>query len=463
MAASVTDTVQAQLEVVLPEVQEIYEASDELYGRVRRTGDVQQISRYLFRIPLMKGAGGNFQKVSGNGGTGGSLGHGTSMVLDYLLAGYFYSNIIFQLTEEQIDTSASQTQSVIDVLAKQMSVGLREQQIIDDITFHTTGTGILTNPSSAITNSTNATMTFAASTDTLGINRLREYMCVDVWDSTGATQRVAGTAAPIIITAIDYDAKTVTLNQTVTTLTAGDIIVLRNMAVYGPATLVSFASTYPGTQGGAAAGGIGGDSFRHGFPYMTDTTTSNYFYGKLKSTVPQLNPVRVNANNAALQWEHGLRIIAKIQQKRSKEDWKNLTGIAHMTQRATTFELGTSLSQKMFQEGNNQFGTNFDNVPTNMGYTDEYMFAGIPHMLSKRQDRAQIDYVNFNLIGRAQARDIDYYKPGGQIIHPGRGDDGTLQTFIEWSWICAYDNICKDNGAFGRIDTLGYPSAEWDA
>lgn len=463
MAADVLNTVQAQLEVVLPEVQMIYEESDELYGRVRRTADVQQISRYLFRIPLMKGAGGNFQKVSGNGGTGGSLGHGTSMVLDYLLAGYFYSNLIFQLTEEQIDTSSSTTQSVIDVLSKQMSVGLREQQVTDDITFHQTGTGILTGSSSATTNTTNATMTFAGATDTLGINLLREYMCVDIWDTTGATKRTPGTADPVIITAIDYDAKTVTLNQTITSLTTGDIITLRNLTVYGPSTLTSFASTYPGTQGGAPTGGIGGDSFRHGFPYMTDTNSANYFYGKLKSTVPQLNPVRVNANNDALQWEHGLRIIAKIQQKRSKEDWKNLTGIAHMTQRTTVFELGTSLSQKMFTDGNNQFGTNFDNVPTNLGYTDEFMFAGMPCMLSKRQDRSRVDFINFNLIGRAQARDIDYYKPGGQIIHPGRGSDGTLQTFIEWSFMCAYDNICKDNGAFGRIDSLAPPSSSWDA
>lgn len=463
MAADVLNTVAAQLEVVLPEIQQIYEESDELYGRVRRTAQVQQISRYLFRIPLMKGAGGNTQKVSGNGGTGGSLGHGTSMVLDYLLAGYFYSNTIFQLTEEQIDTSASQTQSVVDVMSKQMSVGLREVQIMDDIAFHTTGTGILTNPSSATTNSTNATMTFASPTDTLNVNMLREYMCVDVWDSTGATQRVAGTGAPIIITAIDYDAKVVTLNQTVTSLTTGDILAIRNLNVYGPSTLTTFNSTYPGTQGGAPTGGIGGDSFRHGFPYMTDTNSANYFYGKLKSSVPQLNPVAVNANNNTLQWEHGLRIISKIQQKRSKEDWMALTGIAHMTQRASVFELGTSLSQKMFTEGNANFGTSFDNTPTNKGYTEEYMFAGIPCMLSKRQDRSRVDFINFNKLGRAQVRDIDYYKPGGQIIHPGRGSDGTLQTFVEWSWILAYDNVCFDNGAFGRISSLAPPSQEWDA
>ncbi len=462
MAASVVDTVAAQMETVLPEVQEIYAASDQLYGRVKQTNKVEQISRYLLRWPLMQYVGGNFQKVSGNAGSGGSLGAGTSMKLTYLLAGYFYADIIFRLTQEQIDTSSTNTQSVINVMSEQMARGITAQQVYDDITFHQSGTGILTNASSAITNTTNATMTFAAATDTLGINRLVEGMTVDVWDATGATKRAPTTAAPLIITAIDYDAKTVTFDQEVTTLTATDIIALRGMDTYGPSTLTSFASTYPGTQGGAAAGGIGGDSFRHGFPYMTDITSSNYFYSKLKSTVPQLNPVRVNANSDQLQWEHGMRLVAKIKQKRPDKDlWKQLRGIFHGTQKARVFELGMSISQKLMTGG--EFGKSLDLVPDNQGNADEFNFAGMSCIESTRQDRAQGDFIIFEKIGRAEAQGLKPFNPGGVTLHAGRGSDGTLQTYVEWAYLTSYDNICLDNGAFGRIDTIAMPSSDWDA
>lgn len=458
MAVSVLDTVASQLETVLPEITDIYVNSDQLYGKVKPTNRVEKISRYLLRWALRRWGGGNFQKVSGDGGTGGSLGTGTAQKHMYLLSGYFYSSIIFRLTEEQIETA---DKSVVEnLLANQQAIGIVAQQQYDDVTFHQTGTGILTNSSSASNGTT--TLTFAGATDTLGVNLLFEGMTVGVWDTTGATERAAATAAPIVIIAIDHESKVVTFDQSVTTLTSTDIITLRNMAIYGPAALTSFASTYPGTQGSTSAtGGIGGDSFRHGFPYFTDITSSNYFFGQLKSSVPQLNPVRVNASNDQLQWEHGLRLVAKIKQKRpDKEMWKNITGIAHGTQKARVFEMGMAISQKLV---GTDFGGSVDLVPSNQSGEESFNFAGIKHLESTRQDRGRIDYVNFDLLGRAEAQSLQPFGRGGLTMHQGRGTDGTLQTYVEWAYTIAYDNIAMESGAFGRIDSLAGPSSDWDA
>lgn len=458
MAVSVLDTVASQLETVLPEITDIYANSDQLYGKVKTTNKVEKISRYLLRWALRRWGGGNFQKVSGDGGTGGSLGVGTAQKHMFLLSGYFYSSIIFRLTEEQIETA---DRSVVEnLLANQQAIGIVSQQQYDDVTFHQTGTGILTGSSSA-TNST-TTLTFAATTDTLGVNLLFEGMTVGVWDVTGATERAAATAAPIVIIAIDYEARTVTFDQTVTGLTSGDIISLRNMAIYGPAALTSFASTYPGTQGSTSAtGGIGGDSFRHGFPYFTDITSSNYFFGQLKSAVPQLNPVRVNASGDQLQWEHGLRMVAKIKQKRpDKEMWKNITGIAHGTQKARVFEMGMAISQKFV---GTEFGSAVDLVPSGQASSEDFNFAGMKVMESTRQDRGRIDFINFDLLGRAEAQALMPFGRGGLTMHQGRGTDGTLQTYVEWAYTIAYDNIAMEAGSFGRIDNLAGPSADWDA
>lgn len=458
MAASVLDVVASQLETVLPEITDIYVNSDQLYGKVKPTSKAERISRYLLRWALRRWGGGNFQKVSGDGGTGGSLGVGTAQKQMYLLAGYFYSSIIFRLTQEMIETS---DRSVVEnLLANQQAIGVVAQQHYDDVAFHGKGDGILTNSSSATNGTT--TLTFAASTDTLGVNQLFEGMTVGVWDSTGATERVAATSAPIIIIAIDMEARTVTFDQTVTGLTSGDIISFRNMAIYGPAALTSFASTYPGTQGSSSAtGGIGGDSFRHGYKYFTDITSSNYFFGQLKSAVPQLNPVRVNASSDQLQWEHGLRLVAKIKQKRpDKEMWKNITGIAHGTQKARVFEMGMSISQKFVDT---EFGKSLDLVPSNQAGADDFNFAGIRHVESTRQDRGTIDYVNFQLLGRAEAQPLQPFGFGGVTMHPGRGTDGSLQTYVEWAYTIAYDNIATEAGCFGRIDNLAGPSTDWDA
>jgi hypothetical protein len=411
--------------------------------------------------------GGNFQKVVAGGGnttSGTSLGHGTQMKLQYLLAGYFTSDIIFQMSEEQAVISQGQ-QAIIDVLSRQIAKAVISQQAYDDVTFAQNGNGILTNSSSAVTNVTNATLTFTAvgpPADTLGVNLLFEGMTVDVWDSTGSILRTPGVGAPVQILAIDYDARQVTLDQTITGLTTGDILALRQMTVYGPATLTSFQSGYPGTQGGSPTGGIGGDSFRHGYPYMTDTNASNYFYGKQKSSLPQLNPVRVNANSDTLQWEQGLRVVAKIKQKRpQKELWRDITGIAHSTQKAAAFELGMSISQKLLP--GSEFGQSLDLVPSNQANSDEFNFAGMRCIESTRQDRSRIDFINFDKIGRAEASEYAPYAPGGQTMHVGRGSDGTLQTWFEWAFMAFYENVCFDAGAFARIDTLAPPSPAWDA
>ena len=65
------------------------------------------------------------------------------------------------------------------------------------------------------------------------------------------------------------------------------------------------------------AGGLGGDSFRHGLYYAHDITGSDYFLGVLRSSLPQLNPARVNASNGGITFDHGQLMIDQLIQRRS--------------------------------------------------------------------------------------------------------------------------------------------------
>jgi len=459
MAPGVNDVISAQLEQVNPVLVDIFEQSDYISGKVKPATKAQTVSRYIYRMPFKRYNGGDLAKVNANGG---AMPPGTAQLQGALYGGYYRSAMGWTLTDEMMDTTASPGQSIVNVLTDTLANAMREAQVMDDITFHQPGNGILTNASSAITNTTNATMTFASATDFLGVNLLREGLCISVWDATGATERAAATAAPIIIQNINYNTRTITLNQEVTTLTETDIVAFRGMAAYGPSTLTTYNSSYPGTPP-ITGNGIGGDSYRHGFPYMTDPTASNYFYGIQKSTISQLLPVSVNANSTGIEWEMIFRIIAQVQRKRDNDPYKNLMGIAEMAQRTAVMNLGMNITTNMQTTGD--FGRSLDQIPDNVGSSDVFNMAGIPCYTSKRQWRDRIDFIDLSKIQRVQLFDTRFKQRGGGggYIFEDRDTNGNVITSQSF-WIeQSYDYVCVDNGTFARIYGLSLPSANYDA
>src|SRR5687767_1763213 len=119
--ATTLDTVQAQLEQVSPIIQEIYETSDQISALIKRNAkNITALSRYLYRFVLEQFPGGTFAKYSANEGT---LPKGTGMLLTSLQAGFFYSMLMFRVSDEQVDLSSSTKQSVVDVMAKTLAAG----------------------------------------------------------------------------------------------------------------------------------------------------------------------------------------------------------------------------------------------------------------------------------------------------------------------------------------------------
>lgn len=448
MAATLLDTTAAQIEKVRPKLENYFEQSDQIAALIKPSEEAEVVSNYLYRIPFKLYNGGNYGKFSADGGV---LGEGTSLKLNNLIAGYVYSRHAVRLTTEQIDTSKSKEQSTINVLADALANAMREVQVNDDISFHNDGTGLLTNSGSATNGTT--TITFAAATDRLGVNRLREGMTVDVWDVNGTTKRAGAGSGPIVIIRIDWSGKVVTFNQTVTAIASDDKLAFTGLDSYGPAGLTSFSSTWP--QRGQA-GGLGGDSFRHGLYYANDITSANYFLQVQKSVVPQLLPSRVNAS-AALSFSHGLQIKDKIVQRRDADVLNGLIGIFHMAQRAQMFNIGISILNK-FVTGES-FGKSLDVMPSNHNYGDTFEFDGVTCHLSKRQFTNRVDFINPSKWGRAKLHDTKYWGDEvGQTVFPVRDGNGVLKAAIEFFLVQAYDFICFDPGAQGYIDNLDVPT-----
>ena len=447
----ITDVTPAQLEVVEREMQLLFEESDQLSARIKKSQKVKKISRYLYRVPYMKYRGGAFHKGSANNA---SLGKGTGMKLGNFTAGYITSYRGYRVTREQQNTSADPAQSTINVLTETVAHAIDDAMIDDDITLHTDGTGILTNGSSA---QTTTVLTFADAADYLGVNRLREGMVVDVWTAVlGSNLSTALTN--VQITAIDYTAKTVTLDQAVTGANSqSNVLTIPGLECYGPATPTAASSTWPDKT---VAGGLGGDSFRHGMGYVHSVTGTDYYLGTLRSAAPQINCARVNASSGGITFDHGQLMIDQLIQRRSIENGKDLLGVCHMAQRAAIQKLGTTINNVFIQSTATDGGKAKDLLPTNHGYADAFDFCGIPMVISKRMDKSRIDFLNLPKWFRAELHPIRFYTDAqnGNKFFEGRGSDGTVQSYTEFFVEASYDHGSMDPGSDGVVDTIAVPT-----
>lgn len=445
MAASVVDTVQAQLEQVRPILAQIFETSDQISSLFKKNSSaIKNVNRWLYRIPLQQFRGGVFRKYSANGG---SLGRGTGMLITSLQAGFFYSILMYEVSDEQEDESASESSSIANIMSKTLADGMMEAAVTDDQCYHTDGTGILTNSSSAVSSTT---MTFADATDTLGVSRLRAGMACDVWDSTGDNKRALGTGAPLIINTIDDVNQVVTFNQTVSGITTGDIIAFAEMDAYGPATLESFTAGWPATGALTTSGGLTNDSFRHGIYYAHNFSNSNYYLGKLKSSLPAISPYPVDCGGARLSWAHGFALLDRIQKRRSQTEADNISWIFPMAQRQVVFESGVAISTKMIN--GDQFGKSLDLAPSNNGYNEPFNYVNRPAYVSKRQYNDRVDAVNFKNWGRAEVFPLrPYKKRNGDTVFEGRDTNGVLAAYSQFGFQAAYDPVCFDPGCEGAI------------
>lgn len=448
----ILDVTSGQIEVVERDFQLIFEESDALGAKIRKSEKVQQVSRYLYRLPFMKYRGGAFRKISANNS---SLGSGTGMVMSNFTAGYITTIRAYRVTREQKNTTSTKKQSVVDVFAETAAHALQDAMVDDDIGLHQDGTGILTNASSA---ATTTTLTFAGATDYIGINRLREGMVIDIWDAA-LTTNLTSALTNVTITAIDYINKKITIDQAVATLVnQTNVVTIANLPIYGPATPTSFSSTWPDRT---VAGGLGGDSFRHGFPYVHDITSTNYYLGVLKSSIPQIVAARVSASNGGISFDHGQLLIDQWIQRRGSNDedvTAGVLGVMHQAQRMAIQKLGTTINNVYIPSTSGDAGKSKDLLPTNHQYKDTTMFCGIPMMVSKRQDKSRLDFLMLSKWFRAELHPVRFYDEDGKKFFEGRGSDGTVQTFVEFFVEASYDHSSMDPGRDGLIDQIAVPT-----
>lgn len=464
------DAYPAMIEAIAPEVPRIFEQTDRLSKLIGK-GKAIPISDRFCREVILKYVGGTFQAFDPDNGV---VGTGSGLATTSFQIGYYYSNYGVALSFRAKDTTQTAGQSKIEVFATQQTEAMKELAVWEDIQLHTDGTGLLTNASSAVTATT---MTFASSSDTLGVNLLREGMAVFVCAvgtgtigevptgttaDTGGVLRANATKAgyPAIITNIDYDARKVTFDSTITGISTGDRI-----QIVGVPNGVAFTAGLGGTQtgnsnwpGGGATPPVwsGTDSFRHGIPYANAVDTTLYYGGLNRATVNQINPVAYNIQGAPMTANHVLIIRDRLTQKRDQSAISGLFGICHMSQRAQAMNVGIAVSE--WQRNSSANETLLDLMPKNIGYEESFVVGGMVHYMSKRQPRDRVDYFNPKLWGRAELfagpRPMSW---GGQTVMPTWSSSGQLQAGLQMFWEQSFDWYCQDPGAQMVLYNCGIP------
>jgi hypothetical protein len=455
MAVTTADVYGAAIEKVSNKLQKYFEQTDQIAGLIKKTSEVETIGRRLFRFAAMQFMGGSYQKFNPNSG---SMGSGTGMKLGSFTSGYIPTTYVVEISEDTIETTNKPGQSVVNVFAKQLSGAMDEIKAMDDIGFHGDGTAKLTNPASATSTWTGGTTyTFANTTDTIGVGKLREGMSVSVWIYSGAS--VVDTKYSAQIDHIDYNNKVVYLNATVSgaagnTSGTGDLLAFAEAeASVLAAPLASFSSSWPGTP--STAGVLTGDSFRHGYLYANDSTTTNYFLGTIKSANTQLIPATFAASSS-LTFAMGQLLLDGLLQRRDPEIINGLIGIANFAQKAAYTALQVNV-MNIYRDAGKPAG-NTDLQPTGNDYTTTFDFCGIKTYLSKRQHKDRLDFINPATWGRAQLYDTKFHEVGGKKIFESRNSSGALigaQHFIVKQ---AYDFVPFDPGSGAYLSALSVPS-----
>lgn len=447
--SSILDVVAAQLEVVGPQVENYVATTTVLGDLVKKAEKTSQISRYLYRKVIKNYMGGVSAKYSGDGG---AFPAGSGMNVISITSAYFYNMRSYTITDEEVDTTSSAGQSRINVMAEQVADAMIGAGQDEDIQLHTNGNGVLTNSASASADSTH--LTFNGTTDTLKTNLIREGMSVDVWDTTLATKRANG---PYQITQVDKTSQTVTFGTAPTGLAATDRLVWPLIDAYGPSTPTSFSSTFPLT---GVAAGIGGDSFRHGYKYCNAVTTTDYFYGKLKSAYPQFISNRVNAASNLISWSHGrLGIDAVLERYQDAAAVARLVGFAHPAQIKSIEDLNVQLNTIMVTNGQDVTRVSdraaFDR---NLGTSTQYCSLAV--YKDARQNRDRVDFISTDHIERTQLFPTGFQEGGdgtGRYLFRNRNSSGRPVASQDFFVRSAFDWLWTKPGANFYIDSLTVP------
>ena len=437
MPATNNDVIAAQKEVVRPKLQELIETTTGVGAMFKRAGESFKVSTWsqalsggltlgAFRAPLLQYNGGDWGYISLDEG---DMGSGSSMKLTFFTGSILTRRLAVELSQLQMDATASNEQAVANVFREQMKRTIREAQVYYDTECHTKGDGVLaTGSGSGAPANTNPTYNLEPN---FGAQRLRLNQPVDVYSNDLTTKKATG----LRVTTMDAVNKTCSLTGTVGGAGAVNTDVL------------AISGLTPTLSTGSSAFGI---------YTFNSSATSGFTLNVNRATVTEIVTPIVAAGTQPLSPNFGLLLKDQIIQRRDKEQMSNYRGISHMSQRAAWYQVGIGISEWQRSSKDKMI----DVMPSETDYDTTFEYTGVTHLISKKADRSRIDWIRPSNWLRILLFEPKWHEsPEGKRFFEVRSQStgNVVSGWLEY-FIVGEQLLCVDPGNSGFISSLQLPS-----
>jgi hypothetical protein len=424
MAQTETQVVGGELETVRKKVPALLERDSFFYGNIEAR-NVEKVSARDMRIPLELRPGGRFGYFDPSGG---DLGRGDGPTFDKATISVVHVKFAVEWQKKAQWATDDARKSVVNSFRHLMAKSMQEFRRQLDSQLMTAGDGAVATVTSVATASSKDTIT--CSTDGWGVRLLRYGQFVSIYDSAFAAARVItpvssadleGTSCRI--SSIDLQNKKFTLNGTVTSITAGDRVVVSGLT-------------------GANPVGMLGVNYHH-----SDASTGTWL-GFDRATTPEIRANRVTASGP-LKLTHARLLLNKIRDRVGLENGTKMQAWMHPCQVQAYEELGQAVHVI------NRTNAKAQGLDL---YYDVTQLAGVPVKESNSWDKTRIDFVVNDSWGRAEMNPAGFYEEDGTKLFPVRGVSGGVAAASLFYLVASF-NVFLDNPAVaGYISDLDVPS-----
>jgi len=415
-------TMAAELERVEPKIPILFERDDVFYSKIeKRPGEI--VSEISMRMPLEIHPSAVVGQFSSDGG---DLGLGNMPDYDKAEINTVEIKIGMQWTSRRKYATDSARKAVLNTFRRDLASAMAEFRRANDSLCMTAGNGVL----GIITTVSNiggvgGTDTYTLTTDGFGARLLRMKQPFSVWDPTLTVLRNVGTlAGELVVSYIDVPNKVIQATNSPNNVQPGDLIVFSGNWISPPASLL-------------------------GIPYHANNSTVGSWLGFNRATTPEIRANRVQAGGS-LALAMPRLAINKIGDRLGINKRKKLSACMHPCQKQQYEELGFEAS--IINKDAKEQGLD-------LYFNDNMRMAGAPVWESFSWDKTRIDFIDYDIWGRAEFYAPGWYKDeNGQRYFIMRGTSGGVAT-SNLAYITAAWNLYPNNPAgISYIDTLTVPS-----
>lgn len=374
--------------------------------------DVTRVGERDFRVPSKTSTGARWGTYDPNFG---SIGHGGYMDGAVMTETFFPYSMRFEIPQlGQLATASNET-AVKNAFKEAVADGIPEFAKNNDKIWHISdGTPALGYATAVTTVSGNTVYTLDS---TFSVKLLVRGQFVSPYTTGFASQYAGG---PYKVNSINFNNKQVTLQGTVPSAAATDILCME------------------GVSGASPVG-------PYGLKYFNNTATSGTTLGVDRTQEPEIQANGVDCT-AGLTHQLGLLLIHKILDRRG-DMTDGLVGFMSQNVQYTLAGQIMNIQRIDLNSGANDMK---DLLP---GFVLKQKFAGVQCLIDPYQDQTRIDFINKSKWGWARLSDMQWFSPPGsnERFLPLYGSDGSPAAGVWFGLTLNQNSFCCDPGAEGLL------------